>query len=63
MAIQPLLTTDQVCAIFQITDRTLRNWLKDDKKNFPAAAIKGYPNKWRESDIENYINPKTQNAA
>lgn len=55
MAIQPLLTTEQICAIFLVTDRTLYNWRKKKNNSFPEPAVKGYPNKWKQSDIESYL--------
>ncbi len=54
--IQPLIDTQEVCKIFAVTARTINNWVKSEKKKFPQPAIKGFPNKWRRSDIENYIN-------
>lgn len=63
MKIQPLLTTKEVCAIFKKSDKTIHNWRKDKKKNFPEPKVLGYPNMWDPVDIENYINQKPANAA
>lgn len=63
MIIEPLLTTEQLCTIFQVTDKTIYNWRKSKTNPFPEPAVKGYPNKWKRSDIENYINPKAASAA
>lgn len=54
--IQPLLKTNEVCAIFKVTARTLSNWVNSEKKGFPKPVIKGYPNKWKQADIEDYLN-------
>lgn len=56
MEFQPLLTTAQICKLLQVTDRTLYNWRKSKKNPFPEPALKGYPNKWKQIDVENFIN-------
>ena len=63
MKIEPLLTTEQLCDIFQVTDKTIYNWRKSKTNPFPEPAVKGYPNKWKQSDIENYISPPIDDAA
>ena len=58
-----LLTTEQICTIFGVTDRTLYNWRKSKKKPFPEPTIKGFPNRWKQELVEDFINSPTANAA
>ncbi|KGJ89515.1 helix-turn-helix transcriptional regulator [Colwellia psychrerythraea] len=57
-----LLTTKQVCDLFVVTDRTIYNWSKKNP-NFPKAIKLGGTNKYRQSDIESFIDSLTANAA
>ncbi|MDO6488059.1 hypothetical protein Q4503_10135 [Colwellia sp. 6_MG-2023] len=61
-SIPQLLATKDVCRIFDVTSRTINNWMNSNTKNFPKPAIKGFPNKWRKTDIENYINKDQYDA-
>lgn len=57
-----LLTTKQVCDLLCVTDRTLYNWGKNNP-DFPKAIKLGGTNKYRQSEIETFVNSLTADAA
>ncbi len=61
MAITKLLTTEQVCEILSITDRTIYN--KRAAGKFPKPIMIGRLIRYRESDIEEYIEELASVAA
>ena len=53
-----LLTTKQVCILLCVSDRTLYNWGKNNP-DFPKAIKLGGTNRYRESEIESFIDSLT----
>lgn len=58
-----LLTTKQVCEILSVTNRTLYDWRKDDKKNFPEPVFLGGGNRYKEDEIEAFVESQYANVA
>ncbi len=62
-ALQPLLTTEEICKSFRIKDRTLYNWRKREVNPFPEPCVKGFPNKWKLNVVEDFLEPTSADAA
>jgi predicted DNA-binding transcriptional regulator AlpA len=58
-----LLTTDDICQHFQVTDRTVYNWRKNTSNPFPKPIFIGGGNKYKQSEVEAYIESLSQKAA
>ena len=51
-----LLTTEQVCKMFQVSDRTIFSWRKSKNNPFPEPIAFGGSNRYSLDDINEFIN-------
>lgn len=57
MSITSTTTIKQVSHRLQVSDRTIRNWVKDGK--FPLPIKVGRQLRWHPEDIERWLHPET----